>query len=118
MALRRSALLLLCVLCVALVACQGCQPDKDAMLRNDLKSVGLAYISFFDENKKSPANWEELISFAERVNLYPDAAQRVRDAGYTMTWGANLNDQSAANDTVLASPPGTGPKLMMNGRVE
>jgi len=106
---------------VALIACQGCtgsEAAKEIKLRNDLKTLGLAYISYHDENQKGPASWEELIAYATKANLFPVAIQRVRDAGYEVTWNVKLSDvQGGTSNTVLAKPPGEGPKLMMDGSV-
>ena len=112
---KRSVLLM----CLAFVASQGCNANKEAVLRNDLKSLGLAYISYYDENRKSPANWDELIAFAKQSDLSPDAIQRVRDAGYEVTWNADLNalPEGAANTVLAKKSTGDGPQLMMDGSV-
>jgi hypothetical protein len=105
--------------CLALLVCSGCGGANQAKLRNDLKATGLAYHGFQEDNKKAPSNWDELIAYAEKANLFPDGIKRVRDAGYTMTWDVKLSElKEPASSTVLAKPPGTGPTLMMDGSVK
>ena len=103
--------------CIALITCLGCQ-GKDAKLKDDLKKFGLAYVTFDVETKKTPASWEELIAFAKsKPELFADSVERVRDAGYVVAWDAKAGPGGKGN-TVLAKPPGDGPVVMMDGRME
>ncbi|HZN34985.1 MAG TPA: hypothetical protein VFB80_14245 [Pirellulaceae bacterium] len=106
---------------IALLAClAGCgAAANQAKLRNDLKGLGLAYHSYHDEHQKGPANWDELIAFAGKANLFPDGIKRVRDAGYVVTWDAKFTEVTQGlSNTVLAKPAGEGPTLMMDGSVQ
>jgi hypothetical protein len=97
----------------------GCGAGNEAKLRSDLQSTGLAYHSFHDEKRKGPANWDELIDFAKKANLFPDGIARVRDAGYVVTWDVKFSEvKEGPANIVLAKPPGEGPKLMMDGSVQ
>jgi len=87
-------------------------------LRNDLKQTGVIWHGYHDENKKGPANWDELIAYAKKTNQPADSIQRVRDAKYDLKWDVKLSElKGASSETVLAESPGGGPKLMMDGSV-
>jgi hypothetical protein len=104
---------------VAISACQGCGGNSQAKLSLDLKRTGLAYISFHDDkDKKGPANWDELIDYAGKANLFPESIKRVRDAGYTMTWNVKLSEVTQpTSNVILAKPASAGPTLMLDGSV-
>lgn len=107
------------VACLAAFTLQGCGGAGQAKFRNDLKSFGLTYHIFHDENKKGPASWDELIAYAQKSGGDVASIQHVKDAGYQVTWGANLNNiTGGTSNTVLAKPPGAGPTLMMDGSVK
>jgi len=109
--------ILLC-LGLALPLLPGCGAPAEAKLRNDLKQTGMAWHIYHDENKKGPANWDELISHAKKVNQGSDAIERVRDAKYELKFTGALKDaKGAMSETVLAEKPGGGPKIMLDGSV-
>lgn len=104
--------------CFSIAWLPGCK-SKEAMLSDDLKWLGVYYADYYDSNKKPPADWEELIQFV-KTSQHPqsDAIERVRSAGYQVTWGARPSHFSDTNDTkVLAKPPGDGLTLMTDGSV-
>ena len=106
----------LLLLGVALIVCTGCQ-SKTEKLRDDLKRFGLAYTDYEDTKKTPPKSWEELLEFAKATPEMAESVQRVRDAGYEVSWGLEVGSQGAG-DTVLAKPAsGDGPVVMLDGRV-
>ncbi len=116
---RRLALI---ILVGALAGCDGAGSGGgtstgsggNAQLLNDLKKLGLDYHNYHDVHAKGPASWEEL----QKESSDPQAVQRVRDAGYQVTWGAEFkNISQGLSNSVLAQKPG-GPKLMMDGAVQ
>jgi hypothetical protein len=112
----RLAYLLL--LAVTLFPASGCGAG-DMQLRNDLKQVGLEYHNYHDSHQQGPPNWEEFIAFAQGMGAPLDSFQRVRDAGYEFVWGAKFSEMSGGlSNTVMAKPPGPGPKLMFDGSVQ
>jgi hypothetical protein len=107
---RRWFLLVFGCVVAALAGCDNSQ----ARLMNDLKVVGLDYINFHDANRKGPASWEEL----QKNSMDAQAVQRVKDAGYQVKWGVELNKiEGGTSNTVLAEKPGGRFKLMMDGSV-
>jgi hypothetical protein len=103
-------------LLLPLLAFLGCA-SGEAKHVNDLKAMGLAFVSFCDDNKQGPANWEELIEYAKKVNLFPESIERVREKGYTVVWEINLQDVDPST-TVIAKPPdGKGYQLYGDGSV-
>ena len=108
------------VLCLgaALLLQAGCGPSSDAKLKNDLKTTGLAWHMYHDDNKKGPANWDEFITYAKGANLGADSILRVRDAKCDLKWDAKLSDvKDGLANTLLAEKPGGGLKIMMDGSV-
>jgi hypothetical protein len=113
--LRLACLLLASA--VLILPCCGCG-QGEAQLRNDLKQVGLGYHNFHDANQQGPANWEEFLEFAKNSNEPLESYQRVRDAGYEVTWGVKFSELSGGlSNAVMAKPPGPGPTLMFDGSV-
>jgi hypothetical protein len=96
----------------------GCDSGH-ARLVLDLKRTGLAYHSFHTDNEnKGPGNWNELIDYSRKANLFPESLEHVRDAGYTVTWSVQFDQmKKPLSQFVLAKPPSTGPTLMMDGGV-
>ena len=114
----KNALPLL-LLATAVLFHAGCGGLSDAKERNDLKQAGMAWHMYHDENNKGPANWDELIAHAKKVNQGADAIERVRDAKYELKFTGALKDaKGATSETVLAEKPGGKLKLMMDGSVK
>ncbi|WP_254509618.1 hypothetical protein [Anatilimnocola floriformis] len=96
----------------------GCG-NGEAKRINDLKQTGLAWHIYHEQHNIGPNNWTELIASAKDHNMDPVHIERVRDAGYELTWGLKFSEAKAgASNTVLGKPPGnSGPKLMLDGSV-
>src|SRR6185436_5467215 len=115
--MKNASLAVFC-LGVALVLQAGCSGVSDAKLRNDLKQTGMIWHGYHDENKKGPANWDELIAYAKKTNQGADSIERVRDAKYELKFTGALKDaKGGMAETVLAEKPGGGPKIMLDGSV-
>ena len=108
----RQLVLLLAMLAIV----PGCQSSEES-LEDDLKQLGVTYLSFIDVKQESPSDWEELITFAEENDMWADEIRRARDAGCTVTWDLEI-DPATADTTVLAEPPGEGRRLMADGGLE
>ena len=107
--------LLMCLAATVLAGCSG----GEAKLRNDLKQVGLVYMSYHDQHGKGPPNWDELTKFAQDTNLSPASVQSVRDAGYQVKFEVELSKlEKGSSETVLAEKPGSGMKLYCDGSVQ
>jgi hypothetical protein len=99
---------------LSLAGCDGGQARRI----NDLKQTGLAYHEYHDQHQVGPPGWDELIASAKDHGHSGESIQRVRDAGYEMTWGLKLPDAREGKAAiVLAKPPNSGPKLMSDGSV-
>jgi hypothetical protein len=94
---------------------------------NDLKQIGLTYLSFVDDKKKPPANLEELIAWAKEPNHQPEAIPVLQQAGpggkYVVLWNVNpIKQPAGSSNTVLGHeskvPGATGMVLMADGSVQ
>ncbi len=87
---------------------------------DDLRSFRQVYLDYHDVNGKGPESWEAALEFAGQSDAYdPEAIQRLRDAGYRVTWGASVRDAvDGADRFVIAESPSGRPKLMISGAIE
>ncbi len=112
---------------VALFSIAGCgavEQAKKAANRqkdlNDLKMVGLMFHNHHDTHRKGPANWEELIAFADQQGSGP-VVKSVKDRGYVMTaWDIQFKDITigTSNFVLLYEPTATtsgGNVLLLDG---
>lgn len=88
---------------------------EQAQYRNDLKVLGLTFHNYIDSMGKAPANWQELIEFAD-----PTEQQTLRDLqnkNTTVVWGVTFNQVvNGTSNTALAYNPavaGMGGAVLM-----
>lgn len=97
-----------------LLALAGCETGQGQLV-NDLKQTGLAYHSYHDQHQQGPPGWDELIAASGGDG---QSIARVRDAGYQMKWNVKFSEvKEGLSNTAMASNPGGGPTLMMDGSV-
>jgi hypothetical protein len=90
----------LCVFAVALFS--GCN-SKEETLNEATKFFGMTYFNYQQIWKRPPANWEEILTLADRDGLEADLAMLnlVRESDYVIIWNVDCQAPSA-QDRVLA----------------
>ena len=87
-------------------------------IRDDLRRFATVYLDHHDVHGKGPESWEAMLAFAAEREQPTEPIQRVRDAGYQITWGASIRDATEGVDNyVIAESPSGGPKLMISGAI-
>ena len=85
--------LLLATFALVSVSCGGVAKVREAAARqqkqNDFKQIGLSYIIYCDQNKKGPANADDLLKVTPEASV---PLQKVKDGEYKIIWGVNVTD--------------------------
>jgi hypothetical protein len=122
---RRSVLFALVVLaaCLPLAGCGSIQQAQQAaqtqQTMNQLKMLGLAYISHIDANMRGPANWTELKQAGGNA---PELAA-LETAGCVVVWDKHFRDAATtgASGFIVAYlpdvPQSGGHAVMLDGSV-
>ena len=119
-------------MCFIAFICLGCGPSPDRVnAKIDLMNIGVQYHAFFDAEKRSPANLEELIKFEDEwANVLPGNKETQERSGtalqsqkYVVLWNANIKGHGgSSSDIVLAYekdvPTKGGLVCMQSGEVK
>jgi len=118
--MRRFARYVMFLVPLAAVGCGGIKQSAERKkAQNDLKELGIAYITYQDTNQKPPKSLDELVAFAQKSGS-PLSSGVIR---LSVVWGAGMAGlcrDGAASEVVIASAPASGglvPVLMADGSV-